>query len=60
MTVIGAGSWGTALAILLAREGRLTQLWSRDAAQLDAMRGARRQKRYQPEAIIPGITAGCG
>jgi len=53
MTVIGAGSWGTALAILLAREGRITQLWSRDAAQLDAMRGARRNVRYLPDASFP-------
>jgi glycerol-3-phosphate dehydrogenase (NAD(P)+) len=53
MTVIGAGSWGTALAILLAREGHLTQLWSRDAAQLDAMRSARRNVRYLPEASFP-------
>jgi len=53
MTVIGAGSWGTALAILLAREGHLTQLWSRDAAQLDAMRSARRNMRYLPDASFP-------
>jgi len=53
MTVIGAGSWGTALAILLAREGHLTQLWSRDAAQLDAMRSARRNVRYLPDASFP-------
>jgi glycerol-3-phosphate dehydrogenase (NAD(P)+) len=53
MTVIGAGSWGTALAILLAREGRLTQLWSRDAVQLDAMRSARRNVRYLPDASFP-------
>jgi glycerol-3-phosphate dehydrogenase (NAD(P)+) len=53
MTVIGAGSWGTALAILLAREGHLTQLWGRDAAQLDAMRGARRNLRYLPDAPFP-------
>jgi glycerol-3-phosphate dehydrogenase (NAD(P)+) len=53
MTVIGAGSWGTALAILLAREGRPTQLWSRDAAQLDAMRRARRNVRYLPDASFP-------
>jgi len=53
MTVIGACSWGTALAILLAREGRLTQLWSRDAAQLDAMRSARRNMRYLPDASFP-------
>jgi glycerol-3-phosphate dehydrogenase (NAD(P)+) len=53
MTVIGAGSWGTALAILLAREGRPTQLWGRDSAQLDAMRHARRNVRYLPEAEFP-------
>jgi glycerol-3-phosphate dehydrogenase (NAD(P)+) len=53
MTVIGAGSWGTALAILLAREGHPTQLWGRDKTQLDAMRGARRNLRYLPEAAFP-------
>ena len=53
MTVIGTGSWGTALAILLAREGHATQLWGRDGAQLDAMRRARRNMRYLPEAAFP-------
>jgi glycerol-3-phosphate dehydrogenase (NAD(P)+) len=53
MTVIGAGSWGTALAIQLAREGHPTQLWGRDGAQLDAMRRARRNVRYLPDAEFP-------
>jgi glycerol-3-phosphate dehydrogenase (NAD(P)+) len=53
MTVIGAGSWGTALAIQLAREGHPTRLWGRDAVQLDAMRRARRNLRYLPEAEFP-------
>src|SRR5580692_1707819 len=53
MTVIGAGSWGTALAILLAREGHPTQLWGRDGAQLDLMRASRRNMRYLPEAVFP-------
>jgi glycerol-3-phosphate dehydrogenase (NAD(P)+) len=53
MTVIGAGSWGTALAILLAREGHLTHLWGRDGAQVDAMRSARRNLRYLPDALFP-------
>jgi glycerol-3-phosphate dehydrogenase (NAD(P)+) len=53
MTVIGAGSWGTALAIQLAREGHSTHLWGRDAGQLEAMRSARRNLRYLPEAGFP-------
>jgi glycerol-3-phosphate dehydrogenase (NAD(P)+) len=53
MTVIGAGSWGTALAIQLAREAHPTLLWGRDAAQLDAMRRTRRNERYLPDADFP-------
>ncbi len=53
MTVIGAGSWGTALAIQLAREGHPTRLWGRDALQIDAMRQARRNERYLPDAGFP-------
>ncbi len=53
MTVIGAGSWGTALAIQLARAGHPTQLWGRDGAQIDAMRRARRNHRYLPGAAFP-------
>lgn len=53
MTVIGAGSWGTALAIQLAREGHPTQLWGRDGAQLEQMRLARRNRRYLPDAEFP-------
>ena len=53
MTVIGAGSWGTALAIQLAREGNPTRLWGRDRAQIDAMRDARRNIAYLPDAEFP-------
>jgi glycerol-3-phosphate dehydrogenase (NAD(P)+) len=63
MTVVGAGSWGTALAILLAREGHPTQLWGRDAAQLNAMRLGRSNQRYLPDASFPdmlSITAELG
>jgi len=51
--VVGAGSWGTALAIQLARGGQRTQLWGRDLAQLDAMRRARCNERYLPDAVFP-------
>src|SRR6202162_3513382 len=53
ITVVGAGSWGTALAIQLAREGHATRLWGRDGAQLDAMRRARSNTRYLPDADFP-------
>jgi glycerol-3-phosphate dehydrogenase (NAD(P)+) len=53
MTVIGAGSWGTALAILLAGEGHPTRLWGRDGAQLQAMRASRCNARYLPGAVFP-------
>jgi glycerol-3-phosphate dehydrogenase (NAD(P)+) len=53
MAVVGAGSWGTALAIQLAREGHPTQLWGRDGAQIDLMRETRRNERYLPGAVFP-------
>ena len=53
MTVIGAGSWGTALAIQLARTGIPARLWGRDLAQMHAMRLARCNERYLPDAAFP-------
>ncbi len=53
MAVIGAGSWGTALAIQLSRAGHPTHLWGRDPAQLDAMRRARCNERYLSDAAFP-------
>ena len=53
IAVLGAGSWGTALAIQFARAGRPTLLWGRDAAQLDALARDRRNTRYLPEAEFP-------
>jgi glycerol-3-phosphate dehydrogenase (NAD(P)+) len=53
MTVIGAGSWGTALAIQCARAGHPTRLWGRDLALVEAMQRARRNPRYLPEAQFP-------
>lgn len=53
IAVIGAGSWGTALAIQFARVGRPTRLWGRNAGQLQEMQQARRNSRYLPDAIFP-------
>ena len=57
MAVIGAGSWGTALAIQLSRTGHPTVIWGRDAAQLDAMRRVRCNERYLPDAAFPAALA---
>jgi glycerol-3-phosphate dehydrogenase (NAD(P)+) len=51
--VLGAGSWGTALAIQLARLDRPAVLWGRDREQLAALARDRRNARYLPEAAFP-------
>jgi glycerol-3-phosphate dehydrogenase (NAD(P)+) len=53
VAVLGAGSWGTALAALLARNGSATTLWGRDAAQVASMAAARRNLRYLPDIDLP-------
>jgi glycerol-3-phosphate dehydrogenase (NAD(P)+) len=53
IAVLGAGSWGTALAIQFARTGRPVRLWGRDRAALRSMAGARRNLRYLPAAQFP-------
>lgn len=53
VAVLGAGSWGTALAIQFARAGHPTRLWSRSAADVIAMRAQRQNARYLPEAKFP-------
>jgi glycerol-3-phosphate dehydrogenase (NAD(P)+) len=53
VTVLGAGSWGTALAIQFARSGRPTRLWGRDREQLRVMARSRRNERYLPGGEFP-------
>ena len=54
IAVIGAGSWGTALALQFARSGQDVRLWGRDAEQLAAISSAGVNQRYLPNAPIPG------
>ncbi|HHJ19444.1 MAG TPA: NAD(P)-dependent glycerol-3-phosphate dehydrogenase [Gammaproteobacteria bacterium] len=51
--VAGAGSWGTALAIQLARNGHPTLLWGRDAVQIALMRKVRSNPQYLPGIEFP-------
>ena len=46
MAVLGAGSWGTALAIQFARGGRPVKLWGRDGERLALMASSRCNARY--------------
>ncbi len=53
ITVLGAGSWGTALAIQLARSGVAVKLWGRDTSLLESMQDQRENSRYLPGAAFP-------
>ena len=53
IAVIGAGSWGTALALQFARNGRPVRLWGRDAEQVSAMQRDRANDRYLPGVGFP-------
>jgi glycerol-3-phosphate dehydrogenase (NAD(P)+) len=53
IAVLGAGSWGTALALQFARSGRVIRLWGRDNEQLAAIELARCNARYLPGAPFP-------
>ena len=53
IAVLGAGAWGTALAIHLARNQQLTLLWGRDASAIDLMRRQRSNERYLAGVEFP-------
>jgi glycerol-3-phosphate dehydrogenase (NAD(P)+) len=53
IAVLGAGSWGTALAIQLARGGREVRLWGRNAGDLARLERDRENRRYLPGAAFP-------
>src|SRR5438309_268522 len=53
VAVLGAGSWGTALAVVLARNGVPTTLWGRDAAAVAQIAATHRNARYLPDLELP-------
>lgn len=53
ITIIGAGSWGTALAIHLGRIGHDVHLWGRDGQLVEQMRTRRVNAVYLPDAVLP-------
>ena len=53
VAVLGAGSWGTALAVQLARNGVATTLWGRSPQAVVEMAATRRNTRYLPDLELP-------
>lgn len=53
IAVLGAGSWGTALAILLARNGHPVQLWGHDAGHCARLARARENAVFLPGIRFP-------
>jgi len=53
IVVLGAGSYGTALAICLARNGHKTVLWGRDSEHVSAMSQSRGNEKYLPGSSFP-------
>jgi len=53
IVVLGAGSWGTALAIQFARAGQITTLWGRAEDEPELLAAERRNQRYLPDIAFP-------
>lgn len=53
ISVLGSGSWGTALAILAARNGCQTLLWGHDPEEIATLQKDNENKRYLPGHIFP-------
>ncbi|MBC8140544.1 MAG: NAD(P)-dependent glycerol-3-phosphate dehydrogenase [Armatimonadetes bacterium] len=54
---MGAGSWGTALALLLAGNDYPVRLWDRDAGRIADLLASRENRRYLPGIALPDAVA---
>ena len=57
IAILGAGSWGTALALLAARNGCQTLLWGHNPGHMAALAQDHQNKRYLPEYPFPANLA---
>lgn len=57
VAVLGAGAFGTALAIALARDGQPVGLWARDAGHVAEMAASRANGRRLPGARLPDLVS---
>jgi len=55
IVTLGAGAWGTALAVLFAKNGHPTSLWGRNEAQLKKLSQQRENKKYLAGITLPKL-----
>ncbi|MFY1598684.1 NAD(P)H-dependent glycerol-3-phosphate dehydrogenase [Micromonospora sp. WMMD737] len=60
VAVLGAGSWGTAFAKILADAGRDVTVWARRRAVADTIRAERRNPEYLPDVLLPSRVTATG
>lgn len=53
ISVLGAGSWGTALAMVLAENGHRTTIWSHRQDQVDEINEQHTNAKYLPNTVLP-------
>ncbi|MEU4640745.1 NAD(P)H-dependent glycerol-3-phosphate dehydrogenase [Micromonospora sp. NPDC023814] len=60
VAVLGAGSWGTAFAKILADAGRDVTIWARRRPVADTIRAERRNPEYLPDVLLPSRVTATG
>ena len=55
LAVLGAGSWGTALSIVLAPRFERVHLWARDGARARELQASRQNMRHLPGFVLPPV-----
>ncbi len=53
IVVIGAGSWGTALSILLSSNGYNVTLWGYNSDHIKVLRKEKENSKYLPDIFFP-------